>query len=217
MPTFDAVLFDMDGVIVDSMPLHREVWAAFARSHGLNPTGADVRAADGRRAAEVVAMLFGAGLSEAEIERLAAEREVFFGEQLATVAVQPVPGAEAFLQALGSAGVPRVLATSATPGNVEQFLSRLGFTDLFEAVVTARDVRLGKPHPEVYQTAAQRAGVPPARCLVVEDAVAGVQAGKAAGAAVLGLTTSLPVGTLQAAGADWTAADFTALPSGLAL
>jgi HAD superfamily hydrolase (TIGR01509 family) len=217
MAAFDAVLFDMDGVIVDSMPLHREVWAAFARLHGLNPSEADVRAADGRVAAEVVAMLFGGQLSAAEVGRLAAAREVFFGEQLATVEIRSVPGVEAYLRALGRSGLPRVLATSATPGNVERFLSRLGFMDLFEAVVTARDVRLGKPHPEVYQTAAGRVGVVPERCLVVEDALAGVQAGKAAGAKVLGLTTSLPGDSLRAAGVDWVAADFTALPSELAV
>jgi beta-phosphoglucomutase len=215
MPDFDAVLFDMDGVIVDSMPLHREVWAAFARQHGQDPTEADVRAADGRRAAEVVAMLFGDHLSEDEVLRLAVEREVFFGEQLATVEILSVPGVEAYLQQLGQSGIPRVLATSATPGNVEQFLGRLGFADLFEAVVTARDVTRGKPHPEVYLTAAGHVGAIPERCLVVEDAEAGVLAGKAAGARVLGLTTSLDREALLRAGADWVASDFTALPADL--
>lgn len=214
-PAFDAVLFDMDGVIVDSMPLHRTVWAAFARAHGQNPSEADVRAADGRRAAEVVALLFGDALTAAGVAHLAAEREVFFGEQLTTAAVEAVPGAIAYLQALGEAGIPRVLATSATPGNVAQFLNRLACHSCFEAVVTAADVRQGKPHPEVYRTAAGRVGVSPERCLVVEDAVAGVQAGKAAGAWVLGLTTSLPAEALRAAGADWVAPDFTALPAGL--
>jgi HAD superfamily hydrolase (TIGR01509 family) len=215
MPCFDAVLFDMDGVIVDSMPLHREVWAAFARLHGLNPSEAEVRAADGRRAAEVVALLFGGHLATEELDRLAAAREVFFGEQLATADVRPVLGAETFLQDLGRAGVPRVLATSATPGNVRQLLGRLGFSDLFEAVVTAQDVSLGKPHPEVYLTAAGRVGADPQRCLVVEDALAGVQSGKAAGARVLGLTTSLAAAELTTSGADWVTTDFTALPDAI--
>ncbi|MBC7541110.1 MAG: HAD family phosphatase [Candidatus Sericytochromatia bacterium] len=209
---FDAVLFDMDGVIVDSMPLHREVWVAFARLHGLNPTDDEVRAADGRRAVEVVTLLFGDRLSEADVARLAAEREAYFHAQLAAGEVRAVPGAEAFLRALGQAGVPRVLATSSAAANVAQFLSRLGFADLFEAVVTAKDVTRGKPHPEVYLKAARQVAAAPVRCLVVEDAVAGVQAGKAAGSRCLGLTTSLESGILVAAGADWVAADFTALP-----
>lgn len=211
MGPFDAVLFDMDGVIVDSMPLHRSVWAAFARSHGLSPTDAQIRAADGRRAAEVVTMLFGDHLSEGEVAQVAAEREEFFHEQLTTADIQPVPGAEAYLRALGQAGVPRVLATSATPDNVRHFLTRLGFGDLFEAIVTAADVSQGKPHPEVYLTAAQRVGTVATRCLVVEDAIAGVQSGKAAGARCLGLTTSLPADVLTAAGADWVVPDLTAV------
>lgn len=210
-----AVLFDMDGVVVDNMPLHRRVWADFARRYGLEPTDAEIRAADGRRAVEVVRMLFGADLPEARAQELAAEREEIYHRGLPAAHLEAVRGVRAFLEALGNAGIPRVLATSAIPANVERVLARLELSGHFEAMVTARDVLHGKPDPEVYLKAAERAKMAPSKCLVVEDALPGVQAAKAAGAFCLGLSTSQTPEVLLEAGADWVAADFLSLPAPL--
>lgn len=209
VPTFPfaAVLFDMDGVVCDNMPLHRRVWAEFVRGRGLTPTEAELRALDGRRAADIIAALFGE-LPPEEVAALAHGREEAYRASLPTADLPPVPGVEAFLAWLGERAVPRVLATSATPANVAVVLERLGLAPAFEATVTAADVARGKPDPEVYLTAAARAGVEPARCLVVEDALPGVRAAKAAGCACLGLMTSEGEAALRDAGADWTAADF---------
>lgn len=210
---FEAVLFDMDGVVCDNMPLHRRVWTEFVRTHGLAPTEAEIRALDGRRAADIIAALFG-DLDEAAIAALAHGREEAYRQALPTAELPPVPGVEAFLAWLGARGVPRVLATSATPANVEVVVGRLGLEAAFEARVTAADVTRGKPDPEVYLTAAARVGSDPARCLVVEDALPGVAAARAAGCRVLGLTTSEDATALRAAGADWTAPDFGFLALG---
>ena len=210
---FDAVLFDMDGVVCDNMPLHRRVWTDFVRARGLAPTEAEIRALDGRRAADIIQALFG-DLPAAEVAALAHGREETYRASLPTAELPPVAGVEAFLAWLGARGVPRVLATSATPANVAVVLDRLALGPAFEAVVTAADVVRGKPDPEVYRTAAARAGVDPARCLVVEDALPGVQAAKAAGCACLGLMTSEGEAALRAAGADWTAPDFGFLAQG---
>ena len=214
-PTFPfaAVLFDMDGVVCDNMPLHRQVWREFVRSRGLAPSEDEIRGLDGRRAADIITSLFGE-LPAAEVAALADAREGLYRGSLPTATLPPVPGIEAFLGWLGERGVPRVLATSATPTNVALVLERLALAASFEAVVTAADVTRGKPDPEVYLTAAARAGVAPGRCLVVEDALPGVRAAKAAGAACLGLTTSEGPDALLAAGADWTAPDFTFLALG---
>lgn len=209
---FAAVLFDMDGVVVDNMPLHREVWGRFARMHGLDPTEAEIREADGRRAVKVVHMLFGADLPASRAQELAAEREGIYHRELPTAKLEVVRGVGGFLDALGAAGIPRVLATSAVPENIERVLGRLELAGKFEAVVSAVDVRHGKPHPEVYLKAAERAGKPPGLCLVIEDALPGIEAAKAAGAYCLGLSTSQPAETLLAAGADWVAPHFEALP-----
>jgi beta-phosphoglucomutase family hydrolase len=214
---FDAVLFDMDGVVVDNMPLHRAVWADYARSRGLAPSEAEIRTLDGRRASDIILKLFGADLSESDILRMAGEREDLYASRLGNTTLQAVPGIRAFLSRLKAAGIPRVLATSAVPMNVETVLSQLGFHDLFEERVTAVDVKNGKPHPEVYLTAASRVGAQAARCLVVEDALPGVEAAKAAGASCLGLMTSEDERRLREAGADWVASDFLTLPPHLVL
>lgn len=213
---FAAVLFDMDGVVVDNMPLHRQIWTEFARSMGADPSPAEIRALDGRRAIDIIAALFGEGQSDEEVTRLSAAREALYHARLGEVPLREVPGVRAYLDALGALGVPRVLATSAVPINVETVLGRLGLADRFEAIVTAADVRQGKPHPEIYHTAASRAGADAARCLVVEDALPGVMAAKASGAVCLGLMTSEPEGRLRETGADWVAEDFSALPAAIA-
>ena len=213
--SFQAVLFDMDGVVVDNAALHREVWAKFARSHGLAPTEAEIRATDGRRAVDVVKQLFKDGLEEAEVLARAAEREIRYRQSLERGDVKAVPGIGPFLDALGEARIPRVLATSATLENVDLVLERLDLANRFDAVVSAEDVRLGKPNPEVYLTAARRAEADPACCLVIEDALPGVQAAKAAGSFCLGLSTSQSDEALRDAGADWVAPNFLALPEPL--
>ncbi|MNR96532.1 Phosphorylated carbohydrates phosphatase [compost metagenome] len=212
---FQAVLFDMDGVVVDNAALHREVWADFARSHGLAPTEAEIRATDGRRAVDVVRLLFKEELEDDQVLARAAEREIRYRQSLERGHVQAVPGIEPFLEALGEARIPRVLATSATLENVDLVLRRLALANLFDAVISAEDVRNGKPNPEVYLTAASRAHADPARCLVIEDALPGVQAAKAAGATCLGLSTSQSEEALYGAGADWVAPHFLALPEPL--
>lgn len=210
---YQAALFDMDGVVCANMPLHRRIWTDFVRSRGLDPTEAEIRALDGRRASDIIAALFGE-LPADEVERLAQAREEIYRQALPTAELPPVPGIHDFLEWLGANGVPRVLATSAAPVNVDVVLDRLGLRGAFEAIVTAADVTKGKPDPEVYLTAATRVDVAPARCLVIEDALPGVQAGAAAGATVLGLATSEPPAALIAAGARFTAPDFGFLASG---
>lgn len=212
---FQAVLFDMDGVVVDNAALHRDVWTAWARSHGLAPTEAEIRATDGRRAVDAVIQLVKAELAEERVLALASEREDRYHQQLRNAPLKAVAGIEAFLDALGEAGIPRVLATSAIPANIALVLERVNLAAKFDAVVSAEDVRHGKPNPEVYLTAAGRAAADPAHCLVIEDALPGVQAAKAAGSFCLGLSTSQSEEALRGAGADWVAPHFLALPEPL--
>ena len=212
---FAAVLFDMDGVVVDNMPLHRRVWAEWAAAKGYPVDETKLRTFDGRRAVEIIPMIFGPGLSEAYTQVLSDEREQAYRKTAESVELTPVPGIQAYLEALGALGVPRVLATSALMVNVELVLGRLGLESAFEALVTASDVTSGKPDPEIYLTAAARAGVAPSDCLVVEDALPGVKAAKAAGAKCLGLTTSEGVIVLRQAGADYAAPDFWHLPAAI--
>src|SRR3989441_10778628 len=122
-----------------------------------------------------------------------------------------VPGVVAFVAEVAAAGIPRAVAPSASRVDVHRLLGRLGLRDRFDAVVTAEDVRFGKPDPEVYLLAADSIGVPSVQCLVFEDAVVGVQAARRAGMRVIGVATAHPEDELRAAGAASVIDDFEAL------
>jgi beta-phosphoglucomutase len=212
---FAAVLFDMDGVIIDNTLLHQSVWRQFAHLHRLNPSEDDIRATNGRRAVDVVASLFGSNLAQDEVLKLAAARGTLYRQHLSSTDIQPVSGVKSFLEKLGALSIPRILATSARPDNVTLVLSRLELLSYFEDIVSASDVCNGKPHPEVYLTAARRASVKPENCLVIEDSIPGIQAAKAAGTFCLGMTTSQSGDSLKQVGADWVAPNFFCLPNQL--
>jgi beta-phosphoglucomutase len=211
---FDAVLFDMDGVVVDNTALNEMVWMEFADKRGLQVSLADVRGTNGRRAVDGIRLLFGE-LEQSEVDELAFDREVLYRQYLVSDRIEPVLGIGNYLGVLGELKVPRILATSATMNNVDVILSRLNIAHCFESIVSAEDVTCGKPDPEVYLKAAARASVAPEKCLVIEDAVPGVMAAKGAGAFALGLMTSQSESALSTAGADWVARDFSSLPEQL--
>ncbi len=205
-PAPDGVVFDMDGVLVDSGAHHRAAWASLCAEIAVDPPHEFWRLTIGRPAEEAVALLV-RGLSTADADRLAARKRAHYTEH-ARRGVVAVRGVQAYVADLAARGVPRAVATSAARVDVERLLDALGLRDAFETVVSANDVRRGKPDPEVYVKAAQGIAVPPDRCLVFEDAVVGVHAARRAGMRVIGVTTSYMGAELIAAGAERTIADF---------
>lgn len=210
--SFAAVLFDMDGVVIDNTALNEDIWMTFTQRYGLNPPREEIQATNGRRAVDGIRLLFGTHLDSSEIVRLATEREDLYRQHLLSEPIKPVSGVREFLEALGRLWVPRVLATSATLDNAEVILSRLEIAHCFESIVSAENVLNGKPDPEVYLKASACALANPKECLVIEDAIPGVLAARAAGASCLGLMTSQSEEALRAAGADWVTRDFLSLP-----
>ena len=210
-PVRRAALFDMDGVLVNNSRFHREAWRRLSREEGFALTDPEFwRHAIGRPVEEAVPRILGRAVPPAEAARLARRKTALYHE-LADGHAAPVPGVVEFVQALLAAGVPRALATSAVADSATRILEGLGLAAAFPVRVTAGQVRRGKPDPEVYLTAAAALGVPPAACVVFEDAVVGVEAARRAGMAVVGLTTAHADAELRAAGATWTAPDFTHL------
>jgi beta-phosphoglucomutase len=206
-----AALFDMDGVLVDNKLFHREAWRRLAREEGFALTDPEFwRQAIGRPVEEAVPLVLGRPVPAAEAMRLAQRKTALYHE-LADGHAAPVAGVVEFVRALAAAGVPRALATSAVAESAARILEGLGLAAAFPVQVTAGQVVRGKPDPEVYLTAAARLGVPPAACVVFEDAVDGVEAARRAGMAVVGLTTAHADAELRDAGALWTAPDFTGL------
>jgi len=185
-----AVIFDMDGVLVDSYHAHFRSWLAMAREAGLEFTREEFDATFGRTSREIIAALWkDRRLSNDEIAALDDRKEALF-RQMLQADFSPMPGAVRLLEALRNAGLALGVGSSGPPENVDLVLDRLSERSLWGAVVTGKDVTRGKPDPQVFLMAAERLGVLPARCAVIEDAPPGIAAAKAAGMASVGLVST---------------------------
>jgi mannitol-1-/sugar-/sorbitol-6-phosphatase len=188
-----AVLFDLDGVLVDSTPAVARVWAWWARAHGFDPDEVVKRAHGRPSIATICELLPGA-------DHAAEDREVERREIADIEGVVPLPGAVELLQ-----GLPRerwAIVTSCTRPLAGVRIAAAGLPKP-KYLVTSTEVKHGKPDPEPYLKGAQLLGVPASECIVIEDAPAGIRAGKAAGARVVALRTTASDAELQQAGADW--------------
>jgi sugar-phosphatase len=198
--TFAAVLFDMDGTLIDSTPAVARSWRRWAAEEGLDP--ARLGGLHGVPAAAIVELL----LAERDAVARAASLERINAIELEDLdGIVVLPGAEAALTALAALDAgERAVSAIATSCTRPLALARIGATGLPApgVVVTADDVERGKPDPAPYRLAAQRLGADPARCLVVEDAPAGLASGRAAGCATLAVATTHTVGALREAGPD---------------
>jgi sugar-phosphatase len=197
----DAVLFDMDGVLVDSTPAVARVWTSWALEHGLVPDEV-VRKAHGRPSLATIIELLPHGDHDAE-DREVERREI---EDIADVVA--LPGALRLLQS-----IPQdrwAVVTSATRALAEVRLRAAGLPTP-KQLVTASDLQRGKPFPDPYLKGAEILGIAAANCVVAEDAASGVRSGKAAGARVVALLTTSTAAELLDAGADWIAEDLSAL------
>jgi sugar-phosphatase len=197
MPIFQiscrAVLFDMDGVLVDSTRAVSRVWSQWAAEHGFEPARV-AQMAQGRPSIATIRDLLPDVDHEVE-NHIVEMREI---EDLAGVAA--LPGAVELLDSLPLQ--QWVLVTSSTRRLAEVRLKAAGIA-LPRNIVTGSDVRIGKPHPEPFLKGAAKIGVDPADAVVIEDSPAGIQAGKAAGCRVLALRTTMAEKTLEAAGPNW--------------
>jgi HAD superfamily hydrolase (TIGR01509 family) len=205
---FEAVLFDMDGVLVDSEIFIAEAAIKmFAEHHGVRVREEDflpfVGAGENRYLGGVAALY---GIDQ-DVERDKARTYEIYGE-IIRGRLKELPGAAEFVERCRTSAIAVALATSADEIKMISSLREIDLpVDSFDVRVNGLEVEHKKPAPDIYLEAARRLGVDPARCLVVEDAVNGVQSGKAAGARVLGITSSFGEDELRGAGADYIAAD----------
>jgi beta-phosphoglucomutase len=184
-----AVIFDLDGVLVDSYQAHFDSWQRICRQWDLTMTERQFATTFGRTTREVVGQFWSSrAFTPEEVAQLDAEKEAIFRELLRSD-FPIMDGALALLDDLRSAGVIIGLGSSAPPENVWLSLERLNRREYFSAVVTGVDVARGKPDPEVFLSCAQRLGVRPSSCVVIEDAPAGIAAARAAGMACVGLAS----------------------------
>jgi beta-phosphoglucomutase family hydrolase len=185
-----AVLFDMDGVVVDNISYHFDAWRQFAGKYGFYLSDDELtRNVNGRVAREILEYLFRRELSPEEVHSYTEEKEDVYRE-LYRPHLKPAEGLVSFLQDLQLKRIPTAIATSAPYTNVSFTLDGTDTREFFGEIVDARHVRRGKPDPEIYLLAASRLGMPPEKCIVIEDALLGVQAGLNAGMKVIGVTTT---------------------------
>jgi beta-phosphoglucomutase len=207
-----AVIFDMDGTLVDNMRFHAEAWLTVAQKLGSTLTVESFeREYAGKKNEELIPLLSEAPLSEAEIARIAEEKEQLYRAAYAPH-MAPLAGFSELVAALRVQGIKLLVATAAPRPNRDFTFEGLKLHDVFDAVVGAEDVTRGKPSPDIFLRAAELAGEPPSACLVVEDAINGVRAGRAAGMDVVAVLTTTPAELLRAAGARWTIPDYRSFP-----
>lgn len=182
-----AVLWDLDGTLVDSEEFHWLSWRDTMRLEGIELTYDRFLASFGQRNDRILGGWLGPDADAARVQRIGDAKETEYRRLAEVHGLQPLPGAREWLVALRAAGWKQAIASSAPRANVEVMLRALGLTDL-DAIVAAEDVTLGKPDPQVFLRAAEKLGVPPSRCVVVEDAAAGVEGARRGGMKSIGVS-----------------------------
>jgi beta-phosphoglucomutase len=190
--TRGAVIFDMDGVMVDTAQQHHAAWQRiFAEMGREELSGAEFCATFGMRNPELLRLFFGPDLADDKVEELGRKKEAYYRE-LVQEQVRPALGLLPLLRELKARGFKVAVGTSAPRENIDLVLGVLGVTEEMDAVVGGADVARGKPAPDTFLLAAERCGVPPERCLVIEDAPAGLAAARAAGMRCIAVTGTKP-------------------------
>jgi len=198
MTRTQAILWDMDGVIVMSGEYHYEAYRELFEEMGV-PFSKEQYFDElfGVRNWTIIRTVAG-DLPRAEIERLAERKEEEF-RRIARGKIEALPGAKEMIGRASEAGLKQAIVSSTPRANIDLVLHELGLTDAFGAIVGEEDAEKGKPDPEGFLVAAERLGVEPAACVVIEDAPAGIEAGNAGGMSTIGVATTRVPERLSAA------------------
>ncbi len=201
-----AVIFDMDGVLVDNMEYHKKAWEKFIQKYAPDTDVEEFSRHFGKTNADLIKILFNQPLKQDKIQRLAEEKEAIY-RNLYNPFIAPTPGLVPFLEQLKNKKAELVVATSAPTPNVDFVMEQTGLRPYFKAIVDSSQVQKGKPDPEIYRLAAAQIKQPPSRCLVFEDSYPGIASAKSAGMKVIGVATTYSADKLK--GAERVIGDFT--------
>jgi len=175
-----AIIWDVDGTLVDTAELHFRAWEELARRLGKNFTRQEFVTTFGRRNPEIIRQVFGGDLSEQQVAELGQEKEEIY-RAAARNGIQLLPGAFSLIESLQGAGFAQAIGSSAPRANLQLILRMTGIENFFAVIVSMEDTERGKPDPQVFLCAADRLKIEPTRCVVIEDAVAGIEAAQRAG------------------------------------
>ncbi len=188
-----AVLWDLDGTLADSGDYHWRSWRDTLRLEGIELDYQQFLDSFGQKNDRILTTWLGSEVTAETIARIGDAKEALYREFARAEGLVALAGAVEWVHRLHAGGWKQAIASSAPRANVEVMVAAIGVADLMNAIVSAEDVTRGKPDPEVFLRAAERLGVPPDRCVVVEDAAAGVEAGRRAGMKTIGVNARAPL------------------------
>jgi len=212
-----AAIFDMDGTLIDNTPFHFISWQALFRKYNKGELSRHTYYTEisGVPIIETLRRIFGENRNEAYLKELLREKEEFYRQEYAPHLVA-IKGLENFLAELKNDGVKMAMATSATVEDIDFILNKIPIRNDFNEIVNSSMVKKPKPDPQIFLKAAELLNVPPERCVVFEDSLAGIKAANAAGMKVVGITTGHPADELRSV-VDIAIEDYTKLtPANLA-
>ena len=185
-----AVIFDLDGTLVDNNPFHLKSWLQYLENMGRHISQEEFnRHLNGRTNKDAIEYIFGRKMDDAEAMVYTLEKETIY-RQLYRPFIKPVNGLLELLSILKKQQLPMAIATSGIQVNIDFMFDHIPIRQYFTAIVNSAHIKKGKPDPEIYLTTAKQLNIPPANCLVFEDAVVGVNAAKAAGMKTIAVTTT---------------------------
>ncbi|QYM80657.1 HAD family phosphatase [Horticoccus luteus] len=192
-----GVIFDWDGVIIDSSHHHELSWERLAAEERRTLPEGHFKLGFGKKNEWIIPELLGWTRDSGDVRRLSLRKEALYREIVAERGLEVLPGGREFLARLAEGRVPFCVGSSTHRENIATILDVLGLASVFTAMVTAEDVTQGKPHPDVFLRAAEKISRAPASCVVFEDAFAGIEAARAGGMKVVGVATTHPAEALR--------------------
>jgi len=183
-----AVLWDLDGTLIDSEEFHWIAWRDTLANRGISITREQFLSSFGQRNDAIIPQWLGAAATPDRVAEVANAKEQLYRDLIRKNGIPPLPGVATWLRRLHEQGWFQVIASSAPRLNIDAVVDAVGAAQYFEGIVSAEEVQRGKPDPEVYLTAASRVDTPPARCIVVEDAAAGIEGARRAGMRSIGVS-----------------------------
>ncbi len=196
-----AVIFDWDGVVIDSSAQHERAWEILAKEISKPLPDGHFLLGFGKKNQVIIPEILGWATDPTTITSLSNRKEEIYRELVQASGIHVLPGARELLAALLEAGIPRSIGSSTPRANLDDIFAATGLDAFFDAIACGDDVTHGKPAPDIFLLAAQRLHIPPADCIVIEDAHVGLEAARRAGMATLAVATTNPLADLQYADA----------------